>query len=1020
MHRNSFSVQPKWLLRATIILVIALFSLMVTSTEGSLINVVPQTADDPAGLIDGDLNGDPDWESLNDARKVSAAIDLDPGKQDDSFGKGAKEDTMEPAIVAGSIPKNKSDLMRFYVADERVENEHFLYLAWVRTNTLGTANMDFEFNQLNEMSPNGQTPIRKDGDMLVTFDMGSVIRLGLSRWTDTGTCESSSSAPCWGPITDLSDALHAEGAVNTESTWDPIEGVTLAPLTFGEAAINLTTAGVFNSSECTNFGSAYLKSRSSDSFTAALKDFIAPQKVEVTNCGNIIVNKVTNPSGHAQSFDFTATGVDYAGFSLIDDEWDDQQRLRGTYTITEADTPGWYLEDLVCDDPSGDTTIDGATATIELDSNETVTCTYTNTQMGYIQIQIVTDPAGVDQDFGFTLSGGPSPMDPLISTLNAADTNVVALSSGPVLPGSGYVAEETLPLADGWVATGSTCDDRDGNSEVGNIDVSPGETVVCTFTYTLKPKLTVTKVVVTDDGGAKVYTDFPLFVGDLQVNSRDQNIFDVGDYAISEIEDSGYAAVFGGDCNAIGFITLAPGDVKTCTITNDDIAPTLKLVKTVTNDDGGNAVPDDWTLSASAPSPDDGRNFNNAGGSGVFQTVVSNAGYVLSETAVAGYTAGSFTCDGGSLVGQTITLTEGETGVTCTIDSDDVAPTLTLLKTVVNDDGGNALVSDFPLFVNGSPMTSGVSVTLKANTLYTASETNLAGYAPSDWGSDCAADGSITLNEGENRTCTITNDDIAPTLTVNKVLNPANDAGRFNLEIDGITAGTGANVGDGGSTGAVQVIAGNHIVGESAVTGTDLAEYVIVISGDCSVGGSVSLQLGDNKTCTITNTKRGHIIINKLSDPSGDSQSFSFDTTGGSYLAFNLADGQSNDQELAPGSYSVTEVGITGWNLTGLSCTDPDDGTTIIGATANIDLDPGETVTCTYTNKKQLFTIITLVCLDGQLYASSVVLDGELMTSLVALPDGLTGADLCGLSGARYTDREPGEHFGSVTIYPAP
>ena len=48
----------------------------------------------------------------------------------------------------------------------------------------------------------------------------------------------------------------------------------------------------------------------------------------------------------------------------------------------------------------------------------------------------------------------------------------------------------------------------------------------------------------------------------------------------------------------------------TCTITNTDNTPTLKLVKVVTNNDGGTAVADDWTLSATAAAPNDGRNFN--------------------------------------------------------------------------------------------------------------------------------------------------------------------------------------------------------------------------------------------------------------------------------------------------------------------------------------------------------------------------------------------------------------------------
>jgi hypothetical protein len=40
---------------------------------------------------------------------------------------------------------------------------------------------------------------------------------------------------------------------------------------------------------------------------------------------------------------------------------------------------------------------------------------------------------------------------------------------------------------------------------------------------------------------------------------------------------------------------------------------------------------------------------------------------------------------------------------------------------------------------------------------------------------------------------------------VTKTLVPSTDTGLFNLQIDGTTAGTGANVGNGGTTGAVIV-----------------------------------------------------------------------------------------------------------------------------------------------------------------------------------------------------------------------
>ena len=286
---------------------------------------------------DGNLTS-PSGEDWENAPTLIVAKDKPSGKSDDSLS--GKEDAEYSGVVHGSIPKNKSDLLRFYLATEQVldsnlEVQDYLYLAWIRSDTLGSANMDFEFNQL-PASPsvgNGVTPEREDGDMLITFELGSggnEAVLGLSRWIpDAGSdwynavnpCEAANSPPCWSPIQPLSGV--ASGSVNDVSVMDPIpcqntdpdidlteycvDGTTtLEPFTFGEAAINLSAAGVLNSAtDCINFGSAYVKSRSSDSFTASLKDFIAPVGITVNNCGSITVVKEAEPFGEAQDFRFS-------------------------------------------------------------------------------------------------------------------------------------------------------------------------------------------------------------------------------------------------------------------------------------------------------------------------------------------------------------------------------------------------------------------------------------------------------------------------------------------------------------------------------------------------------------------------------------------------------------------------------------------------------------------------------------------------------------------------------------------
>jgi hypothetical protein len=249
---------------------------------------------------DGNLvvNGtETDWAV---APNLAKGIDKPTGQTDDSFGQGTKEDTPVPTVVDGSIPNNKSDLTRFYVANEKAGGDDFLYLAWERVQEpSGTTNMDFEFNQDSTLSSNGVTPVRTAGDILIKYDLsqgGTNPTLGYHLWVTSGAssqCEAANKVPCWGKVQALSGA-NFEGAINSGSVTDPIAPNaprTLSPRTFGEAAINLTDSGILPAGSCKTFGAAYLKSRSSDSFTAAVKDFVAPIPVNITNCGSVDIHK---------------------------------------------------------------------------------------------------------------------------------------------------------------------------------------------------------------------------------------------------------------------------------------------------------------------------------------------------------------------------------------------------------------------------------------------------------------------------------------------------------------------------------------------------------------------------------------------------------------------------------------------------------------------------------------------------------------------------------------------------------
>ncbi len=358
-----------------------------------LANLPGSTFEGNDGNLVVNTAGNTDWEN---APNRVRGDDLASGTSDNSFGQGTKEDDPAVTVVTGSIPPQKSDLTRFYVANEFTGGSNFLYLAWERSNVLGSANMDFEINQAaqpNLTTTGPKTLVRTAGDLLITFDFGGSGSpvLGLLKWVTTGAtsqCFSANALPCWGNRVNLSAAGFAEGAVNAVTVTDPIPPgapVTLAAGKFGEASINLTAAGVFPPGICEAFGSAFLKSRSSPSFTAEVKDFIAPQTVNVANCGRIVIHKVTE-NGDA-SFGYTTTGgLSPATFNLSNGGTQTygppSQVLPGDYSVTESTIPaGWTLKSLVCvasGSPGTTVSTSGATASITMTPNGLVDCIYTN------------------------------------------------------------------------------------------------------------------------------------------------------------------------------------------------------------------------------------------------------------------------------------------------------------------------------------------------------------------------------------------------------------------------------------------------------------------------------------------------------------------------------------------------------------------------------------------------------------------------------------------------------------------
>ena len=427
-----------------------------------------------------------------------------------------------------------------------------------------------------------------------------------------------------------------------------------------------------------------------------------------------------------------------------------------------------------------------------------------------------------------------------------------------------------------------------------------------------------------DNGGSKSAQDFSFQVNGgsaigFEADGQNDLTVDAGTYNVVEPAVAGYGTTYDNCSNLV----IPNGGSATCTVTNNDVAASLTVIKQVVNDDGGDAVAGDFTMTINGVSVAGGSSFAGAAAPGVTKTLTSVGAYSVTEAAEPGYTqtGASADCSG------TIALGESKT---CTITNDDQPATLIVKKVVVNDNGGTATADDFSFQVNGGSAIGFEAdgqndLTVDAGT-YNVVEPAVAGYSTTYQG--CS---NIQLDPGETATCTVTNDDQAATLIVKKVV--VNDDGGT------ATADDFSFVVNGGQAQAFQldgqndltVDAGTYNVTEPAVDGYETSY------SNCS---QIVIPNGGSATCTITNDDEPATLIVKkvvVNDNGGTATAddFSFQVNGGTAQAFQ-ADGQ-NDLEVAAGTYNVTEPAVAGYTTTYQGC-------------ANIVLELGGTATCVVTN----------------------------------------------------------------------
>ncbi len=261
-------------------------------------------------------------------------------------------------------------------------------------------------------------------------------------------------------------------------------------------------------------------------------------------------------------------------------------------------------------------------------------------------------------------------------------------------------------------------------------------------------------------------------------------------------------------------------------------------------------------------------------------------------------------------------------------------------------------------------------------------------------------------------TCTVTNTRKAPpaTLTVTKRFIGAPANASVDLSVDGAVRRSGAT--DGAGTGAVTVAAGTHTFGEAAPGGGPLegtAETTCFDGNGASVpatagtGGrtwSVEVAGGAQVACTITNLHVGTITITKVTDPPPDDDGppkFSFSSPLDRF--FTLSHGQRWEKTASPGSYTFSEQTRTGSELVSIACDDAAQaaGASVVNLAARsvaINLQPGEHVTCTFTNHVESEIVAT--ARPRTLSAAAAVKGATLHGSTAACVDDVAIAEVRG------------------------
>ena len=458
-----------------------------------------------------------------------------------------------PPMLDFTNPNNQVDLQRVWLTrgKDLTSDHQWLYFAWERNANKGSGVISYEFQKaalspscvytgagidllapasaaetalINSCNPWGN---RQAGDFLIIWDQqGSGLTITKRVFQLVG------GVLTLGPNTTLGSA---QVAISSDGFS-------------GEATINLTTDVFPTDGSCVNFANIIPGTITGNSDTADYKDTVLAPFPDISNCGSLKVTKVTQPTStppDPKSFSYTVDrssgaevkfdGTTSLPGSVAHGETDEYTSLVAAtdFRLNETVPAGYSFVSIACvlevdgNDPATGT--DSATPAeeigIEVQPSVTTSCTITNRRNeGQLKIikHVINDNGGTAVAGDFTMFVG-----------NASNTSFAGSEAGTTQTfsaGTTFTVSETGPS--GYVQSmAGDC--------VGTIEVDVLKTCTVTNNDSL-PSLTLTKIVVNNNGGTATASAFTLSAaGPTPLSGAGPTVssgltFDAGTYTLSE------------------------------------------------------------------------------------------------------------------------------------------------------------------------------------------------------------------------------------------------------------------------------------------------------------------------------------------------------------------------------------------------------------------------------------------------------------------------------------------------------